>query len=252
MKTIILCGGRGIRAHPHTVDMPKALLEVGERPVLRHLMEIYARQGFTEFVLAAGFKVTLIEIFAEGLPRNWDVEVVDTGLDTPTGKRLEQCRPWTGGPHFVTYGDGLADIDLDALLRFHQSHDSPVTVTTVPLPSPFGVLDVDDDGRVRSFTEKPRLEDHWINAGFLVMDETAIGGLWWRSDLEKETLPLLASHDYLCAYRHTGFWRSLDTWKDAMELDALCEDGRRPPWRVPRKPRPTDAPPAGTSAAELR
>jgi glucose-1-phosphate cytidylyltransferase len=104
----------------------------------------------------------------------------------------------------------------------------------VPLPSPFGVLDVGDDGRVRRFTEKPRLEDHWINAGFLVLDELAIHGLWWREDLEGETLPLMAEHGGgVYAYRHQGFWRSLDTWKDAMELDALCEDGD-PPWRMAR------------------
>ena len=234
MKTLILCGGRGIRAHPHTLDMPKVLLDVGGRPVLRHLMEIYVRQGFTEFILAAGFKCTLIEMFAEALPKSWNVEVVDTGLDTPTGARIEQCLYWIDGTTFVTYGDGLADIDLHALLQFHESHSGSVTVTSVPLPSPFGVLDLADDGRVRRFTEKPRLEDHWINAGFLVLDELAIHGLWWREDLEGETLPLMAEHGGgVYAYRHQGFWRSLDTWKDAMELDALCEDGRRPPWRMP-------------------
>lgn len=235
MKALILCGGRGTRAYPHTRELPKPLLEVGGRPVLRHLMNVFVAQGYSEFVLAAGFKSSLVEMFAERLPASWKVEVVDTGLDAGTADRINQCRWALGERFFVTYGDGLADVDLLGLERFHAAHLGAITVTTVPLPSAYGVLDVDDaDGRVRAFTEKPVLHDRWINAGFFVVDDEVLSGLYQGPDFERDLLPPLAEEGLVYAYRHTGFWRSLDTWKDAVELDELCREGR-PPWLPPRR-----------------
>jgi len=234
VKTVILCGGRGTRAYPHTVEVPKPLLEVAGRPVVEHVMEIYASQGHTEFVLTAGFKHERIAAFAGNLPRSWDVEVVDTGQDTNTGARIAYCRRLLGETFFATYADGVGDVDLAELLDFHGSRPGSVTVTTVPLPSPYGTVECDTDGRVQGFVEKPRLPGHWINAGFFVIDQSAFQH-WRGDDLERTVLPSLGVAGQLYAYRHRGFWKSMDTYKDALELSALCAvtdenpDGR-PPW----------------------
>ena len=230
MKTVILCGGRGTRAYPHTVDLPKPLLDVGDVPILLHLMEIYAGQGFDDFVLSAGFRSDLIENFAADLRRRWSVEVVNTGEESGTGERIRRCRERLGQTFLATYGDGLGAVDLRALLAHHSSHQGAATVTTVPLPSPYGTLEWDERGRVQHFREKPRLDDHWINAGFFVFDERAFE--YWRGeDLEREVLPALAAAGELYAYCHSGFWRSMDTYKDALELSALCQEGDGP-WMI--------------------
>jgi len=230
MQTVILCGGKGTRAYPHTLEVPKPLLEVAGEPVLRHLMGIYAAHGFTDFVLAAGYKQELLGSFAAGLPASWKVEVVDTGEDTNTGGRVARCRGLLADTFFLTYADGLGDVDLPRLLEFHLRHPGCATLTTVPLPSQYGTIEIGDSGRVAAFAEKPRLIDHCINAGFFVVDQRAFD--WWAGeDLERDVLPALGAAGELYAYRHDGFWRSLDTYKDALELGALCVPGP-PPWPV--------------------
>jgi len=228
MQTVILCGGTGVRAMPSTLAVPKPLLLVGDRPILAHVMEIYADQGFTEFVLAAGYKAELVTNFAQSLPSSWRVEVVDTGENTNTGGRVMRVRERLGDEFFLTYSDGLADIDLHHLLDFHRGHRAAATVTTVSLPSPYGTFDLGEKGMVSGFREKPKLDDHPINAGFFVMD-SRVFDRWDGEDLEREILPSLANAANLFAYRHDGFWKSMDTQKDAQELTALCE-GRRGPW----------------------
>ena len=231
MRTLILCGGKGTRAYPRTLEVPKPLLEVGGRPVLGHVMEIYARQGFTDFVLAAGFKAGLVADFAATLPSGWRVEVLDTGEETNTGGRLAMCAPVMGERYLLTYADGLGDVDLRGLLEFHDAHGGAATMTTVPLPSQYGTVRFTAEQQVVDFVEKPRLADHWINAGYFVLDARA-RELFAGQDLERETLPALAGAGELYAYRHTGFWRSMDTYKDAMELSALCSEGEAP-WFSP-------------------
>jgi glucose-1-phosphate cytidylyltransferase len=237
MRTVILCGGRGTRAYPATLEVPKPLLPVGDRPVLAHLMEIYASQGFTDFVLAAGYLHDQVADFARQAPRAWQVEVVDTGEDTNTGGRVRRVADLAGEEFFLTYADGLGNVDLPALLDFHRGHPGAVTLTTVPLPSQYGTLDVDGRGRVHGFREKPRLLDHHINAGFFVVDRRAFE-LWpdRGEDLEREVLPALGDHDELFAFRHLGFWRSMDTYKDAVDLGALCVDGPGPWLDEPGRP----------------
>lgn len=227
MQTLILCGGKGTRAYPQTVDLPKPLLEVGGRPVLRHLMEIYAEQGFSDFILAGGYKIELLEDFAVKQPKSWSVEVVDTGEDTNTGGRVAKCRSHLGPTCFVTYADGLGDVDLVALRAFHNCHPGSATVTTVPLPSPYGTMQLTSEGRVEHFREKPRLPDHLINAGFFVIDQRAFDH-WAGEDLELEVLPALGQAGELYAYRHQGFWKSMDTYKDALALSDLCSNGQGP------------------------
>jgi glucose-1-phosphate cytidylyltransferase len=233
VRTVILCGGKGTRAYPQSIEMPKPLLAVGDEPILRHIMDIYARQGFTDFVLAGGYRCDMIDRFSKDLPPQWSVEVIDTGESTGTAGRITgsaNATPAGGGlgPTFLaTYGDGLADIDLAALVRFHDAHEGSVTVTAVPLPSPYGTLEWDDSDRVTHFTEKPRLADHWINAGFFVFDRDALEH-FEGDDLEREVLPAFAAAGELYVYRHSGFWRSMDTYKDALELSALCREGEAP------------------------
>jgi glucose-1-phosphate cytidylyltransferase len=228
LRTVILCGGKGTRAYPHTETVPKPLLEVAGIPVLRHVMEIYAGQGLTSFVLAAGYKAEMVQEFARRLPRTWSVDVVDTGEDTNTGARVRACRGRLGDPFLATYGDGLGDVDLAALVEFHRIHPGCATLTTVPLRSQYGTVDCTEAGRVRSFLEKPVLEGHWINAGYFVFDQAAFAhGAW--DDLERDALPALGEAGRLYAFRHLRFWRSLDTYKDALELTALCGEGM-PPW----------------------
>ena len=227
MKTLILCGGKGTRAYPHSAEVPKPLLEVAGRPVLHHVMEIYSSQGFRSFILAAGFKIELIREFADGLGNDWEIDVVDTGTDTGTGARIARCKDVVGDTFFATYADGLADIDLNDLLAFHRGHDGSATLTTVALRSQYGTIEYAPDGRVESFREKPVLEDHWINAGFFVFN-AAVFDHWFGDDLERDVLPGLGSAGLLYAYRHQGFWRSMDTYKDALELSGLAAGGKTP------------------------
>ena len=230
MKTVILCGGKGTRAYPHTVDVPKPLLYVGGRPVLSHVVDIYANQGFRDFVLAAGYMKEAIENWAVSADASCTVDVVDTGEETNTGGRVARVEHLVGETFFVTYADGLGDVDLHALLAFHHSHPGCATLTTVPLPSQYGTLALDDDGRINDFREKPKLPDHPINAGFFVFDRRAFDH-WAGEDLERDVLPALGAAGELYAYRHPGFWQSMDTHKDSRELSALFQGGRGP-WTV--------------------
>lgn len=225
---VILCGGRGTRAYPLTETLPKPLLPVHGRPVVEHVMSLYARRGVTRFVLALGYLGDRIEKHFAGRGE-WQIDFVDTGLDTNTGERVRRCAPRVGERFFCTYADGLGDVDLSALLRAHLDSGAQATVTTVPLPSPYGTLDIDESGTVRGFREKPRLFDHWINAGFFVFEPGVLARVPGQ-DLEREVLPALAAEGSLHAHRHTGFWHSLDTYKHLQELEALAAEGERPPW----------------------
>lgn len=228
MVTVILCGGRGTRAYPHTVEVPKPLLDVAGRPILEHVLNIYAQQGCRKFVLAAGYRHEMIREFASSLLADWNVRVVDTGEETGTGERIRLCQEYVGESFFATYADGVGNVNLSALLGHHTAGDGYATITTVPLPSQYGTVEVSSAGHVVEFKEKPRLMDHWINGGFFVMDR-AVFGTWSGQDLEKEILPGLAAAGQLRAYRHNGFWKSMDTYKDALDLTALADSGR-PPW----------------------
>jgi glucose-1-phosphate cytidylyltransferase len=229
LDTLILCGGRGTRAYPDTRDVPKPLLTVGGRPIVEHVMEVYRRHGCLRFVLATGYLSELFEQRYSGGATAGEIAVVDTGTDTDTGRRVvlaaEHCR---GPRFFATYGDGVGNVALTDLLRAHLESGAWLTVTTVPLPSQYGTLVIDDAGRVVDFREKPRLEDHWINAGFFVVERRALE-VWAGDNLERDVLPDLAERGVLYAYRHRGFWRSMDTYKDRQELDVLAS-GPSLPW----------------------
>ena len=232
MRTVILCGGRGTRAWPATAEVPKPMLEIGGRPVVHHVMEIYARQGFTDFVLATGYKGDVIAAWAATLADGWAVRCLDTGDDADTGERLRSCAELIEAPFLATYGDGLGNVDVAAVARRHGEHPGGATVTVVPLPSQYGTIDTDADGRVTAFREKPVLRDHWINAGFMAFDADAVVSTPGRS-LERDVLPALGAGGRLYAYRHDGFWKSMDTHKDVVELNGLANEEGHPWLQVP-------------------
>lgn len=252
MKTVLLAGGLGSRLSEETVRIPKPMVEVGGRPIMLHVMDIYDHWGHRDFIVACGFKCMIIKSFFQGLHLmnndftvdlgngamvlrpckrlDWNVSVVDTGQTTMTGGRLLRLREWLGDETFmVTYSDGVGNIDVDALLAFHRSHGGLATVTAVTPPARFGSLEL-DGGRVAAFTEKVRKHETWINGGFFVFEPGVLDYLPGDAEpLEQSPLMNLARDGQLFAYKHKGFWHPMDTVRDRDHLDGLCADGA-PPW----------------------
>jgi glucose-1-phosphate cytidylyltransferase len=212
--------------------VPKPLVEIGGRPILRHVMSLYAAYGIDRFLLLLGHGADQLRAFAADLPAAWDVTCLDTGLDTPTGGRVALARDRIGNGSFcLTYADGLADLDLRSLLAFHSAHGGAATMTVVRPRSPWGVAELGGDGRVRGFEEKPRLAS-WVNGGFMVLERRALDGIRPDDDLERGPLERLAAAGDLHAFRHEGFWDCMDTYKDTLLLNELWERGEAP-WAVP-------------------
>lgn len=255
LPVVILCGGQGTRMGGDTATK-KEMVEVGERPILWHVMKIFAAYGHTHFILTLGHQGEVIKrYFAQyqmlqrdftiklgdgggityhGAPStdDWAVTLAETGLLTDKGSRIARVAPYIGRrTFFVTYGDGVGDLDIDALLAFHRAHGRLATVTGVQARWQYGLLDADDDGEVTRFEQKPTLE-HWINGGFMVFEPEVLDYLADGDSvhLERETMARLAEEGQLMMYRHHGFWRSMDTFKEAQELDAIWRESA--PWKV--------------------
>ncbi|MEZ5977446.1 MAG: sugar phosphate nucleotidyltransferase [Planctomycetota bacterium] len=228
MKTVILCGGKGTRAYPYTEYLPKPMLPVNGTPIVVQVMRLYAAQGFNEFVLSVGYRKEVIEDYFRDKNGQWSVEIVDTGAETDTAGRIERCRDHVGERFFATYADGLSDVSLHELLEFHDGHQGLATITGVPLPSQYGTMITDGAGRIDSFREKPILRDHWINAGFFVFDR-AVFDHWKGSNLERDVFPSLSRDGLVYMHRHDGFFKSMDSFKDQREFEALAAAGD-PPW----------------------
>ena len=229
----ILCGGRGTRLQERVPAIPKPLVEIGGRPIVWHVIQIYLAQGFRRFLLLTGHRGEQIASFAASCawPGGASVRCLPTGEDTPTGGRLHAAAEALGGERVcVTYADGVADIDFTALLAFHAGHGAAATMTVVRPRLPFGVAQLNGDGVVRGFAEKPRSEQ-WVNGGFFCLEPAVLAALAPGSVLEREPLERLAAGGQLRAFRHEGFWGCLDTHKDAVELNDLWAAGRAP-WKL--------------------
>ena len=255
MKAVILAGGFGTRLSEETTLRPKPMVEIGGKPILWHIMKIFGAAGVNEFIIALGYRGEIIkEYFVnfyafnnditvnlangnttihDGNQTPWKVHLVDTGLYTQTGGRLKRLQKWLAKDKLFlfTYGDGVADIDIKKLIKFHKSHGKLATVTTVRSPERFGRIVFDGD-RVVEFFEKPQSGEGWINGGFFVLDASAIeyvGGdetIWEREAVEK-----LAHDGQLSGYRHYGFWSCMDTLKEKNYLEELWNSGKAP-WKV--------------------
>ena len=252
VKVVILAGGLGSRLAEETEVRPKPMVEIGDRPILWHIMKHYAQAGFTEFVVALGYKGDDIKRFfvdtlalsgsltvrtaAGTVDRHeqdkdsWTVHLVDTGADTGTGGRVARLAPWIGDEAFMlTYGDGVADVDLHALLAFHRSSGRLATVTAVRPPARFGGLSFGQD-RTVTFTEKPQIGEGWINGGFMVLEPEVLGSIPTDStSLEADVLEGLSHRGQLMGFAHEGFWQPMDTLRDVRYLRSLWS-ARTAPW----------------------
>jgi glucose-1-phosphate cytidylyltransferase len=227
VKVIILAGGAGTRAYPYTEYLPKPMMPVAGKPILARVMEIYARQGFTDFILSVGYRKEVIIDYFDQRRSDWKVQIVDTGIDADTGGRIWGCRDLVGDTFMATYADGLSDVPLDRLLAHHRDGGALATITCVPLRSQYGTVTMDDTGRITEFREKPVLMEHWINAGFFVMDRR-IFDHWRGENLEREVFPNLLPSRRLASFCHHGFFKSLDTHKDQQEIEAMVTEGDLP------------------------
>jgi glucose-1-phosphate cytidylyltransferase len=223
MKVVILCGGRGTRLNG---ERPKPLIEIGGRPIVWHVISIYAAQGFDDFLLLTGYKGDEVADWAAA--EEWRIECVDTGVDTPTGGRVHAVRERLDDMFALTYADGVADIDIASVVNRVDETGALAAMTVVRPELPFGVARI-ERGLVTGFQEKPKA-DHWVNGGFFILQPGALDYIGPDSVLEREPLERLAADGALAAYRHTGFWRCLDTAKDAIALEEHWAAGA--PWRL--------------------
>jgi glucose-1-phosphate cytidylyltransferase len=255
MKTIILCGGKGTRLSEETGLRPKPMVEIGEKPILWHIMQSYAHSNFKEFYLALGykqeyikdyfinfysrstdFKVDLSSGSVDYLKQNkmdWNVNLIDTGEETLTGGRVKRLKEYIGNETFMlTYGDGVCDVDIDELVKFHKSHGKLATVTAVRPPARFGEMLFDGDV-VTEFKEKPRASVGWINGGFFVLEPEVFDFIPDGDDaiFEKAPLENLASAGELVAYKHEGFWQCMDTMRDKKMLNELWDANEASWWK---------------------
>ena len=255
MKTVILCGGLGTRLSEETQVKPKPMVEIGGRPMLWHIMKIYERHGFNDFALALGYKGEVIKDYflnyharqsdltvhlqggqvdySNPTAEDWRVSMIDTGANSMTGGRLLRLKPHleSGGTFMLTYGDGVSDVDLTALLAFHRSHGRLATVTAVRPPVRFGELSIEKN-RVTKFQEKPQAGEGWINGGFFVFEPDVFDFISDDSTLlEREPLEQIAEEGELMVYQHPGYWQCMDTVRDKVTLEDLWVNDKAP-WKV--------------------
>lgn len=256
MKVVILAGGLGTRLMEETESRPKPMVEIGGRPILWHIMKMYGKYGFTEFIICLGYKSFFIkEYFYNYYLHNSDVTInlhdnkidihhsetepftvtlIDTGLSTNTAGRIKRIRPYVGNePFMLTYGDGLSDVNMNDLMQFHRKHGKLATLTSIQMPGRFGHIEISSDGSVTDFKEKVSGQDLWINGGFFVLEPGIFDFLGEDADqIQWEKGPLIAIADkgQLAAYQHNGFWKCMDALRDRIELEGLWNNGNAP-WK---------------------
>jgi len=256
MKTVILAGGLGTRISEESHLKPKPMIEIGDRPILWHIMKIYSYYGFNDFIICLGYKGYVIkEFFADyylhmsdvtfdftngngiiihqNVAEPWKVTLVDTGLNAQTGARVKKIQKYVGDePFFLTYGDGVSDININDLLEHHKASGKTATITAIQPGGRFGVLDIDDDNTIRSFVEKAKEDGGWINGGFMVLEPGVFDYLSEKDNciFEREPMVNMAKDAQLNAYKHTGFWQCMDTQRDKNALERLWQSGEAP-WK---------------------
>lgn len=254
MKVVILAGGLGTRISEESHLKPKPMIEIGDKPILWHIMKSYAHYGYTEFIICLGYKGYVIkEFFSDyflhmsdvtfDLKNNkmqihnntsepWKVTLIDTGLHTSTGGRVKKIEPYIGNePFLLTYGDGVSDVNITEVVKFHKKHGKLATITSVQPGGRFGVLDIEEDDRIQSFREKSKEDGGWINAGFMILQPDVFSYIRDENEsFEGYPLETLANTNQLMAYRHTGFWQCMDTLRDKNILEELWERGQAP-WK---------------------
>lgn len=255
MKVVLLAGGFGTRISEESHLKPKPMIEIGDMPILWHIMKMYSYYGYNEFVICCGYKAYMIkEYFADyylhrsditfdfseenkmtvhtNFSEPWKVTLVDTGLNTMTGGRIKRIQKYIGEePFMLTYGDGVSDIDISKLVEFHKSHGKMATMTAINVGQRFGVLDIDHNNTINAFREKNDSDGSMINAGFMVLEPGIFEHIEGDSTVfEKEPLESVAKLGELMAYKHEGFWKCMDTQRDKHQLEALWESGNAP-WK---------------------
>ena len=259
MKVLILAGGLGTRLSEETKSKPKPMVEIGGKPILWHIMKIYSEYGLNEFVILLGYKGYYIKEYFlnyymhqsditidlssghmevhNNASESWKVTLVDTGVNSMTGGRIKRAQKFVGNePFMLTYGDGVADINIEQLLKFHKEHGKMLTVTSAQPDGRFGALDMSEDGQVREFKEKPKGDGSWINAGYFVCNSGVFDYIT-EGDMtvfEQNPLQNLAKDGEICAYKHHKFWMPMDTLRDKNILDKMCERNEAP-WMTWRK-----------------
>ena len=255
MKVVILAGGFGTRLSEETEIKPKPMVEIGGKPILWHIMKIYSHYGYNDFIICLGYKGYVIKEYFSNyflhmadvtfdMAENrmeihqkhaepWKVTLVDTGLETMTGGRIKRIKPYIGNePFMATYGDGVSDVDIKSLVEFHKKHGKIGTITAVQQSGRFGSMDIEEDGILRSFIEKPKGDGTWINAGFFVFQPEIFNYI--ENDfvsLERSPLETLSADRKLLAFKHSGFWKPMDTLREKHELESFWKE-QKAPWKV--------------------
>lgn len=234
LTAVILCGGKGLRARSATHPGPKPLLRLSGRELILHVMDLLAGQGITKFILATGYRSDLLERFARTIAEPWRVDMMPTPVAAQSWERVVSCRHLVSEVFLVTYADGLANVNIAAMLAVHQDRQATCTMAITPLTLPYGVVRLAGQGKVTSFAEKPRLDDLLVNAGFMLFASSVFSRFPSPGprNLELDVLPGLAASGDLFAHRHDGFFRAIDTYKDLVELEQEIAHGDRP-WLRP-------------------
>ncbi len=254
MKVVILAGGLGTRLSEETVVRPKPMVEIGGKPILWHIMKIYSHYGYNDFIVCLGFKGYMIKEYFSNYflhmsdvtfdmqsntmvvhhqkAEPWRVTLVDTGQESMTGGRVKRVESYLDGTFMLTYGDGVANVDIREVVLFHQRHGKAATVTSTQPSGRFGALSLNENGEVLAFQEKPAGDGSWINGGFFVLERSVLDRISGVNTVfEKEPLEGLARDGQLMAYKHSGFWQPMDTLRDKQQLEELWTSGRAP-WKV--------------------
>ena len=255
LKVVILCGGEGTRLRPHIEDTPKPLVEIGDRPILWHIMKLYSHYGYKDFILCLGYMGHKIKEFffnykewkyfdlelkngtiansinIQNDVKDWNISLIDTGLESNTGERIRRIEKYIDTDNFfVTYGDAVSDINMDTLLDFYKKEEKVATITCVKPLSQFGLINIDNNNVVTEFKEKPAL-DQWVNGGFFVFNKEIFNYFREGDILERETFERVAKKQEIAAYKFTGFWQCMDTYKDIIFLNNLWNSNKCP-WKI--------------------